>query len=67
MGVFGGRRDLMEQVAPSGGVYQAGTFNGSPVSLAAGLKTLEMLEKENLLERLNPPGRGDAPRHPRDR
>ena len=53
IGIFGGRRDLMEQVAPSGGIYQAGTFNGSPVPLAAGLKTLEVLERENLLERLN--------------
>jgi glutamate-1-semialdehyde 2,1-aminomutase len=53
IGIFGGRRDLMEQVAPSGGIYQAGTFNGSPVSLAAGLKTLEVLERGNLLERLN--------------
>ena len=32
VGIFGGRRDLMEQVAPGGGIYQAGTFNGSPVS-----------------------------------
>jgi glutamate-1-semialdehyde 2,1-aminomutase len=53
IGIFGGRRDLMEQVAPSGGIYQAGTFNGSPVSLAAGLKTLEVLERGNLLESLN--------------
>jgi glutamate-1-semialdehyde 2,1-aminomutase len=53
IGIFGGRRDLMEQVAPSGGIYQAGTFNGSPVPLAAGLRTLEVLERGNLLERLN--------------
>lgn len=56
IGIFGGRRDLMEQVAPSGGVYQAGTFNGSPVSLAAGSATLDILEKENILERLNVSG-----------
>jgi glutamate-1-semialdehyde 2,1-aminomutase len=53
IGIFGGRRDLMEQVAPSGGIYQAGTFNGSPVPLAAGLKTLEVLERGRLLESLN--------------
>ena len=53
IGVFGGRADLMEKVAPSGGIYQSGTFNGSPVSLAAGIATVEYLEKENVLERLN--------------
>ncbi len=53
IGIVGGRRDLMEQVAPSGGVYQAGTFNGSPVSLAAGTATLDVLENENVLPRLN--------------
>jgi glutamate-1-semialdehyde 2,1-aminomutase len=56
IGVFGGRRDLMEQVAPSGGIYQAGTFNGSPVSLAAGMATLDILEKEKALEKLNAAG-----------
>ncbi len=56
IGIFGGRRDLIEQVAPSGGIYQAGTFNGSPVSLAAGSATLDVMEKENVLERLNATG-----------
>lgn len=56
IGIFGGRRDLIEQVAPSGGVYQAGTFNGSPVSLAAGYATLDVMEKENVLESLNATG-----------
>jgi glutamate-1-semialdehyde 2,1-aminomutase len=56
IGIFGGRRDLMEQVAPSGGIYQAGTFNGSPVSLAAGSATLDVLEMEMVLERLNATG-----------
>jgi len=46
----------MEQVAPSGGIYQAGTFNGSPVSLAAGMATLDILEKEKALEKLNATG-----------
>lgn len=58
IGVFGGRRDLMEQVAPSGGIYQAGTFNGSPISLAAGMATLDVLEKDSALQKLNE--RGDA-------
>ncbi|MCJ7445112.1 MAG: glutamate-1-semialdehyde 2,1-aminomutase [Methanotrichaceae archaeon] len=53
IGVFGGRRDLMEQVAPDGGIYQAGTFNGSPMSLAAGLSTLDVLERVDVLQKLN--------------
>lgn len=56
IGVVGGRRELMEMVAPSGGIYQAGTFNGSPVSLAAGMATLDVLEEERTLERLNSTG-----------
>lgn len=53
IGVFGGRGDLMDHVAPGGAIYQAGTFNGSPVSLAAGLATLDVLEKEDTLHKLN--------------
>jgi glutamate-1-semialdehyde 2,1-aminomutase len=56
VGIFGGRRSLMEQVAPSGGIYQAGTFNGSPVSLASGMATLDVMEKENVLAKLNNTG-----------
>ncbi len=56
IGIFGGRRDLIEQVAPSGGIYQAGTFNGSPVSLAAGSATLDVMEKDKTLEKLNDAG-----------
>jgi len=43
IGAFGGRRDIMELVAPSGPVYQAGTFSGNPASLAAGIATLRHL------------------------
>ncbi|MDN7023460.1 glutamate-1-semialdehyde 2,1-aminomutase [Methanoculleus sp. FWC-SCC1] len=43
IGAFGGRRDIMEMVAPSGPVYQAGTFSGNPASLAAGLATIRYL------------------------
>jgi glutamate-1-semialdehyde 2,1-aminomutase len=46
IGVFGGRREIMECVAPSGGVYNAGTFSGHPVTLAAGLATLRILKEE---------------------
>ena len=56
IGIFGGRRDLIEQVAPNGGIYQAGTFNGSPVSLASGMATLDILEKDNALGNLEATG-----------
>jgi glutamate-1-semialdehyde 2,1-aminomutase len=46
VGAYGGRRDLMEQVAPLGPVYQAGTLSGNPLALAAGLATLENLTGE---------------------
>ena len=44
VGAFGGRRELMRQLAPLGPVYQAGTLSGNPVAMAAGLATLELLE-----------------------
>lgn len=44
VGAYGGRRDLMEQVAPSGPIYQAGTLSGNPVAMAAGLATLELIQ-----------------------
>ncbi len=43
VGAFGGKREIMEQIAPLGPVYQAGTLSGNPVSMAAGLKTLELI------------------------
>ena len=43
VGAFGGRLDIMEMIAPLGPVYQAGTLSGNPVSLAAGLATLELV------------------------
>lgn len=43
VGALGGRRDLMEQLAPLGPVYQAGTLSGNPVAMAAGLATLELV------------------------
>ncbi|MEN8108384.1 MAG: glutamate-1-semialdehyde 2,1-aminomutase [Pseudomonadota bacterium] len=42
VGAFGGRRDIMEHIAPLGPVYQAGTLSGNPIALAAGLATLEL-------------------------
>lgn len=44
---FGGRRDLMEQLAPAGPVYQAGTLSGNPVAVAAGLAALELIDRED--------------------
>jgi len=43
VGAFGGKKEIMEHIAPLGPVYQAGTLSGNPVSMAAGLKTLELL------------------------
>jgi glutamate-1-semialdehyde 2,1-aminomutase len=53
VGAYGGRRDLMEQIAPSGPVYQAGTLSGSPPAMAAGRAALDVLrENPGLYERL---------------
>lgn len=45
LSAFGGRREIMERLAPIGQVYQAGTYSGNPVSVAAGLATLQSLKK----------------------
>ena len=47
VGAYGGRREIMAQVAPLGPVYQAGTLSGNPLGVAAGLATLEILSKED--------------------
>jgi glutamate-1-semialdehyde 2,1-aminomutase len=48
---YGGRRDLMERVAPAGPVYQAGTLSGNPLAMAAGLATLDILARPGTWER----------------
>ena len=54
VGAFGGKREIMEKLAPMGPVYQAGTLSGNPVAMAAGLKTLELLcAQPNFYEQLN--------------
>jgi glutamate-1-semialdehyde 2,1-aminomutase len=53
VGAFGGRRDIMEQIAPLGPVYQAGTLSGNPLSLAAGLATLELATADGVHEQLD--------------
>ncbi len=52
VGAFGGRREIMEQIAPLGPVYQAGTLSGNPVAMAAGLATLEALEEPGFHSKL---------------
>ena len=53
LGAFGGRRDVMEKVAPVGPVYQAGTLSGNPVAVAAGLATLERVLVPGFFDRLS--------------
>ena len=52
VGAFGGRRDVMQKIAPLGPVYQAGTLSGNPVAMAAGLKTLELIAMPGFFEAL---------------
>ncbi len=52
VGAYGGRRELMEQIAPLGPVYQAGTLSGNPTAMAAGLATLRVLSAEDAWTRL---------------
>lgn len=52
VGAFGGRAEIMERIAPSGDVYQAGTLSGNPVAMAAGEATLKALSKEGIYEDL---------------
>jgi len=53
VGAFGGRKDIMETIAPTGPVYQAGTLSGNPIAMAAGLKTLELISAKNFFLDLN--------------
>jgi glutamate-1-semialdehyde 2,1-aminomutase len=53
VGAFGGRREIMEKIAPLGPVYQAGTLSGNPVAMTAGLKTLELIAMPGFFETLS--------------
>ena len=53
VGAYGGRRDIMQQVAPAGPVYQAGTLSGNPVAMAAGLAMLELIQTPEFYPQLD--------------
>ena len=57
VGAYGGRRDLMDMLAPEGAVYQAGTLSGNPLAMAAGAATLDVLREESPYERLEHQGK----------
>jgi glutamate-1-semialdehyde 2,1-aminomutase len=57
VGAFGGRREVMEVVAPLGPVYQAGTLSGNPLAMAAGIETLRIVKEEGLPEALEARGK----------
>jgi glutamate-1-semialdehyde 2,1-aminomutase len=52
LGAFGGRRDIMEKIAPLGPVYQAGTLSGNPIAVAAGLATLKLVSAKGFHEKV---------------
>ena len=52
VGAFGGKREVMEQIAPLGPIYQAGTLSGNPVAMAAGLETLRLVQEPDLYRQL---------------
>ena len=53
VGAFGGRRDIMSQIAPLGPIYQAGTLSGNPIAMAAGLANLDEISRPGFYESLN--------------
>jgi glutamate-1-semialdehyde 2,1-aminomutase len=57
VGAFGGRKEVLEQVAPLGEIYQAGTLSGNPLTMTAGIETLRVLQTPGLYEGLEERGR----------
>jgi len=53
VGAYGGRREIMEMVAPAGPMYQAGTLSGNPLAMTAGIKTLEILRRDGTYAQLD--------------
>lgn len=52
VGAYGGKREIMEQVSPSGPIYQAGTLSGNPLAMTAGIETLKILSEADAYDRL---------------
>lgn len=53
VGAYGGKREIMEQIAPVGPIYQAGTLSGNPLAMSAGYRTLRLLEEPGIYEELD--------------
>lgn len=56
VGAYGGKRHIMEKMAPEGDIYQAGTLSGNPLAMAAGLKTLQILKEGDIYKELEDKG-----------
>ncbi len=52
VGAFGGRKEIMEKLSPSGGIYQAGTLSGNPLAMSAGIETLKLLQQDGFYSSL---------------
>lgn len=52
VGAFGGKKEIMEKLSPSGGVYQAGTLSGNPLAMTAGIETLKLLQQPDFYQQL---------------
>jgi glutamate-1-semialdehyde 2,1-aminomutase len=56
VGAYGGKKEIMEHIAPEGNIYQAGTLSGNPLAMAAGLSTLKLLKDNNIYKDLETKG-----------
>lgn len=52
VGAFGGKKEIMQKLSPSGGIYQAGTLSGNPLAMTAGIETLKLLQEEGFYRKL---------------
>merc|ERR1719146_336657 len=53
VGAYGGKKEIMQMVAPAGPMYQAGTLSGNPLAMTAGIKTLQKLKQPGIYEKLD--------------